>query len=154
IFKVLFIDEAWRFFRHPVTKAYIIEALKTWRKKNGGGFLPTQSGEDMGGADVLRPGFVRCPTQNLLSKTHATSPVYGDILGLTEIEQERVKTLQPKCQFLLKREGLAKVLNLNVDPRSYWLFTTNPFEAKRRDEVIKQVGLRAALDILKEETPR
>jgi hypothetical protein len=35
-----------------------------------------------------------------------------------------------------------------VDPKSYWLFTTNPFEAKRRQELIEKVGLHAALEIL------
>ena len=42
-FKVFVMDEAWRFFRHPVIKNYIIEALKTWRKKNAAMILATQS---------------------------------------------------------------------------------------------------------------
>jgi len=33
-FKVFIIDEAWMFFTNPTIKKYIIEALKTWRKKN------------------------------------------------------------------------------------------------------------------------
>lgn len=32
-FKIFLLDEAWRFFRNPTIKDYIIEAMKTWRKK-------------------------------------------------------------------------------------------------------------------------
>lgn len=153
-FKTLWLDEAWRFFRHPVTRAYIVEALRTWRKKNGGVFLATQSLEDLEGSDVLRPVVENCPTQILLANPKLDAKVYEDVLGLNAIERDRIKALQPKRQFLLKREGLSKVLNLNVDPKSYWLFTTNPFEAKRRDEAISRHGLHAALEILKEESPQ
>ena len=70
-------------------------------------------------------------------------------LGCHNNEIDKVRRLSPKGQFLLKREGLAKVLTLNVDPKSYWLFTTNPYESKRRQELVNQVGLTAALEILK-----
>src|SRR5207302_5990743 len=42
-FKTFFIDEAWRFFSHPTIRNYIVEALKTWRKKNAAMILSTQS---------------------------------------------------------------------------------------------------------------
>ena len=152
--KVFFIDEAWRFFRHPVTKAYITEALKTWRKKNGCVVLSTQSVEDLADTDVLRPVVESCPTKLLLSNPTLNELLYADVLRLTPTEQARVRTLAPKRQLLLKRDGFSKVLNLNVDPRSYWLFTTDPFEAKKREELVAQLGLDAALDLLKGESPR
>lgn len=150
--KVFFIDEAWRFFRHEVTRAYITEALKTWRKKNASMILATQSVEDLAKADVLRPVIESCPTKILLANPTTNPQLYGEVLGLTATEQEKVKRLIPKQQFLLKREKLSKVLNLNVDPRSYWLFTTNPFEAKRREELVDQFGLSEALDRLSQES--
>lgn len=67
---------------------------------------------------------------------------------MNSIEQERIRQLKAKRQFLLKRDGLSKVLTLNVDPKSYWLFTTNPYEAKRRQELVNQHGLKAALENL------
>jgi type IV secretion system protein VirB4 len=152
--KVFFIDEAWRFLRHPVTRAYILEALRTWRKKNGLVTLSTQSAQDLAGEDILRSIVENCPTKLLLSNPQLDSAVYGDLFGLTNTEQARVRTLTSKRQFLLKRDKLSKVLNLNVDPKSYWLFTTNPYEAKRRDEAIARVGLHAALDLLAKEIPQ
>lgn len=151
-FKLFVIDELWRFTRHPVTRAYLIEGLKTWRKKNAGLLLSTQSVQDLSGEDTLQPVIESCPTKVLLSNPSLDQKVYGSLFGLTATEQERVRHLISKRQFLLKREGLAKVLNLNVDPRSYWLFTTNPFEAKRRDELIRESGLTRALEILSGES--
>jgi type IV secretion/conjugal transfer VirB4 family ATPase len=146
--KVLFIDEAWRFVRHPVTLAYITEALKTWRKKNGVVTLATQSVQDFAAADVLRPVVEGCPTKLVLANPNLDADVYRDVLGLTATEIEHVRRLLPKKQFLLKRDNLSKILNLNVDPKSYWLFTTNPYEAERRRDSIDRIGLKAALDLL------
>src|SRR5260370_21727848 len=42
-FKAFVMDEAWRFFRHPVIKLYILEALTTWRNKNAAMIMATQS---------------------------------------------------------------------------------------------------------------
>ena len=148
-FKLFTADEAWRFFKHPVTRAYITEALRTWRKKNAAIILATQSAEDLTGADVLRPVVDNCPTKIIFGNPTLNAKVYGDLFGLTETEQERVRRLIPKKQFLLKREGLSKVLNLNVDPKSHWLFTTNPYEAQRRQKAIDERGsLRSALETL------
>jgi type IV secretion/conjugal transfer VirB4 family ATPase len=33
-FKLCVMDEAWRFIQHPTLRAYVEEALKTWRKRN------------------------------------------------------------------------------------------------------------------------
>ena len=132
--KVFIVDEAWRFFKHAATRAYIVQALKTWRKKNASMILATQSMEDLD-LEVLRPVADACPTKFLLANPNIDAAVYSDLLGLTPTEQDKVKHLVPKKQFLLKRDALAKVLTLNVDPESYWLFTTNPFEAKRRQDL-------------------
>lgn len=147
-FKLFVIDELWRFTKHPVTRAYLVEGLKTWRKKNAGLILSTQSVQDLAGEETLRPVIESCPTRIVLSNPSLDKAVYSSLLGLTGTEQERVRQLTSKRQFLLKREGFSKVLNLNVDAHSYWLFTTNPFEAKRRDELIREHGLTQALNIL------
>jgi type IV secretion system protein VirB4 len=47
VFKIAVVDEAWLFFKHPVTRAYIESALKTWRKKNAAMILATQSLQDL-----------------------------------------------------------------------------------------------------------
>jgi type IV secretory pathway VirB4 component len=111
--------------------------------------LATQSVGDLTNAESLRPILDNIPTKVLLANPTLDARLYGDVLKLTENETERVRNLIPKRQFLLKQGGVSKILNLNVDKRSYWLYTTNPFEAKRRDEAIAATGsLDAALDLL------
>ena len=51
--KFVVFDEAWRFFRHPVTREYIHEGLKTWRKRNAAMLLATQSGDDLARSELL-----------------------------------------------------------------------------------------------------
>jgi type IV secretion/conjugal transfer VirB4 family ATPase len=148
-FKLCVVDEAWRFCANSQTLTFIETALRTWRKKNAAMILATQAAGDLTNAAALRPILDNCPTQILLANPKLDAPLYGDVLRLTESEQDRVRNLTPKRQFLLKQGGVSKVLNLNVDERSRWLYTTDAFDAKRRDEAIAAAGsLDAALDIL------
>ena len=110
--------------------------------------LATQSLSDLAGADIFEPLISSCPTKLLLSNPALDADFYSQVLRLNSVEAAKVRGLLPKRQFLLRREGLSKVLNLEVDPKSYWLFTTNPYEEKRRQELVNQVGLEAALEIL------
>jgi len=149
--KVAIVDEGESLFRQPIIQDYVTEAVRTWRKKNASLFLSTQSLQDLT-APGLRALIENCPTKLLLSTPRLDKELAQDLLGLNSVEIEKVRQLAPKRQFLLKREKLSKVLNLNVDPKSYWLFTTNPYEAKRRQELVEKVGLEAALEILAGET--
>ena len=63
VFKPFIIDEAWIFFRNPTVRSYIIEALKTWRKKNAAMILATQSLDELKKSDILdlnHPVHVPC----------------------------------------------------------------------------------------------
>jgi type IV secretion system protein TrbE len=61
--KLFVLDEAWRFAQDPTVKAYITEALKTWRKRNAAMLLATQSSEDLLHTDLLRTVVESCPTK-------------------------------------------------------------------------------------------
>lgn len=148
VLKIAAADETSILLHHPEIRTYIERICRTWRKHNGSLFLATQSLHDFPSAETMRPIIDNCPTKIFLANPTLDGAFYGDVLKLSPTEQARVRSLIPKRQLLLKREGLSKVLNLNVDPRSYWLFTTNPFEAKRREDLVAQVGLSRALDIL------
>jgi type IV secretory pathway VirB4 component len=149
--KVGVMDELWRFLKHPVIRAYVIEALKTWRKKNACMILATQSTEDLVESQMVRHVVESCPTKLFLANPYLDANTYSNVFGLTETEIERVKALIPKRQFLLKRPHLAKVLNLNLDPKSYWMTTTNPYESARRREMVDTLGLERALGALANE---
>ena len=121
--KVFVLDEAWRFLRDPTIRAYVTEALKTWRKKNACVLLATQSTEDLERSDLLRVAIESCPTKCFLANPQIDQAVYRDLFHLNETEAASIATLVPRQQFLLKQPNLAKVLNLRVDPHNATLFS-------------------------------
>ena len=150
--KLLVVDEAWRFLADPQVGAYLGEGLKTWRKSNAGVVLATQSpGDAARQADLCRTVAESCLTKILLANPELDAAEYSEAFGLRDSEVEAVRMLVPKRQLLLHRPGLAQVLELNVDSASYWLYTTNPVEAARRREAIRTLGFEAGLDSLAKE---
>jgi type IV secretion system protein VirB4 len=130
--KVFVLDEAWRFLRDPTIRAYVNEALKTWRKRNACVLLATQSSEDLARSELLRVVIESCPTTCFLANPQIDRAVYQHLFHLTETEAARIATLLPRRQLLLKRPDVAKVLNLNVDPESARLFSLG---SRGRDRV-------------------
>jgi hypothetical protein len=49
---------------------------------------------------------------------------------------------------LLKRARHSKVLKLNLDPKSYWLFTTRPKDRVLREQMIGELGYNRAFEVL------
>lgn len=151
MFKVFVMDEAWRFFANPVIKSYIVEALKTWRKKNAAMLLATQSAEDLMNSAMLSVVAESCPTRLFLANPGMDRDAYRRAFGLNETEAERIASLVPKQQMLLKQPDVAKLLSLNVDRRGYWLYTNNPPDNQRRREAFDRYGFQEGLEILSKE---
>lgn len=151
--KLFVIDEAWRFFRHPAIRSYIAEALKTWRKKNGAMILATQSGDDLLRSEILNAIVESCATKLFLANPEIDRNLYREIFHLSETEAEAIARLVPKKQILVKRPDIAKVVNLNVDPKDYWMYTSSPKDRQRRQETIERYGFEQGLDILTRSTP-
>jgi type IV secretion/conjugal transfer VirB4 family ATPase len=146
--KLFFIDEAWRFFRHPAIARYIVEALKTWRKKNAAIVLSTQSVDDLVKSELLEVLVESCGTKIFLANPSLNEELYREVLKLPQAQVELIKALRPKGQLLLSKPTHTKVLNLDVDPRSYWLYTNDPKDNTRRDEAIARLGFERGLDYL------
>lgn len=73
---------------------------------------------------------------------------YRELFQLNDTELELLTNLLPKRQLLLKRANLAKVLDLNVDPKSYWIYTNTPIDNERVASMIRELGFAAGLDQL------
>jgi type IV secretion/conjugal transfer VirB4 family ATPase len=147
-FKVFFIDEAWRFFRHPGVARYIVEALKTWRKRNAALVLSTQSVDDLAKSDILEILVESCGTKLFLANPSLNEDLYKSVLKLPDSAIDLIRSLRPKGQLLVSKPTHTKVLNLDVDPRSYWLYTNDPNDNARRDEAIRRFGFEGGLDHL------
>src|SRR6202045_4500168 len=149
-FKAFFIDEAWVFLKNPSIQRYVVEALKTWRKANAAMILSTQSLDELRRSDVLDVIIESCPTKLFLANPDMDRELYGRQFHLNENEVQLISTLIPKQQFLIKTPELAKVANLTVDPKSYWLYTNDPFDNRKRKEAFEAHGFEKGLQVLAE----
>jgi len=148
VFKAFFIDEAWVFLKNPSIQRYIVEALKTWRKANAAMILSTQSLDELRRSEVLDVIIESCPTKIFLANPDMDRDLYRRQFHLNENEVDLISTLVPKQQFLIKTPELAKVANLTVDPKSYWIYTNDPFDNRKRKEAFETYGFEKGLDML------
>ena len=146
--KLFVLDEAWRFARDATVKAYITEALKTWRKRNAAMLLATQSSDDFGATDLLRTVIESCPTKFFLANPGMDLDRARELFHLNHTEANLITRLLPRQQALLKRPDLAKVINLRVDPESYWIYTNTPPDNARLQALGLGDDLRAAISRL------
>ncbi|HEV2224542.1 MAG TPA: type IV secretion system DNA-binding domain-containing protein [Candidatus Acidoferrales bacterium] len=153
VFKAFFIDEAWVFLKNPSIQRYVVEALKTWRKHNAAMVLSTQSLDELRRSDILDVIIESCATKIFLANPDMDRELYSKQFHLNENEVELISALIPKQQFLIKTPELAKVANLTVDPKSYWLYTNDPYDNKKRKEAFETYGFERGLEALAGATP-
>src|SRR5277367_1418567 len=153
VFKAFFIDEAWVFLKNPSIQRYVVEALKTWRKHNAAMVLSTQSLDELKRSDILEVIIESCATKIFLANPDMDRDLYRRQFHLNENEVEQIAGLIPKQQFLIKTPELAKVANLHVDAKSYWLYTNDPYDNKKRREAFEIYGFEKGLEVLAGEQP-
>jgi type IV secretion system protein TrbE len=148
VFKAFFIDEAWTFLRNPRIKTYIAQALKTWRKQNAAMILSSQSLDELRKSDIVDVIIETCATKIFLANPDMDRDLYQKQFHLNEAEIELISTLVPKRQLLIKNHEIAKVANLEVDAKSYWLYTNDPFDNRKRAEAFETYGFERGLETL------
>jgi hypothetical protein len=67
---------------------------------------------------------------------------YERLFDLNSKELDLLTTLRTR-EVLLKTPDYSKVLRLNLDPKSYWRFTTSGLERLKRSRAIEQHGDKA-----------
>ena len=145
--KLMVVDEAWRYMQDPAVLNYLAEAAKTWRKKNAALVLATQSAVDVTGTPGASALLESIPTKLFLANPELPEEA-GALFRLNESEVARIRELTPKRELYLRRPDEAAVLRLEVDPESYWLYTSSPLDAERRAEAVARHGLVRALEAL------
>ena len=145
--KLMVVDEAWRYLQDPSVLNYLAEAAKTWRKKNAALVLATQSAVDVTGTAGAAALLESIPTKLFLANPELPDEA-GALFRLNDSEVVRIRELTPKRELYLRRPDEAAVLRLEVDPESYWLYTSSPLDAERRAEAVERYGLVRALEVL------
>ena len=130
--KLFVLDEAWRFVQDATIKAYMTEALKTWRKHNAAMLLATQSSEDFVASDLLRTVIESCPTKFFLANPGMDFERARALFHLNHTETELIRTLVPRHQMLLKRPDISKVLNLTIEASTFSNAAAEPMQLNRR----------------------
>ena len=148
VFKAFFIDEAWIFLKNPSIQKYVVEALKTWRKHNAAMVLSTQSLDELRRSELLDVVLETCVTKIFLANPDMDRALYRHHFHLNEREVELISGLVPKQQFLIKTPELAKVVNLTVDSKSYWLYTNDPYDNRKREQAFATYGFEQGLEVL------
>ena len=145
--KLMVVDEAWRYLQDPAVLSYLAEAAKTWRKKNAALVIATQSAVDVTGTAGAEALLESMPTKLFLANPELPEKA-ADTFRLNPSEVNTIRGLIPKRELYLRRTDAAGVLRLEVDPASYWLYTSSPVDAHKRAEAVRKYGLIEAIEQL------
>ena len=145
--KLMVVDEAWRYLQDPAVLSYLAEAAKTWRKKNAALILATQSAVDVTGTAGAEALLESMPTRLFLANPDLPEKAAA-AFRLNPSEVNTIRGLIPKRELYLRRTNAAAILRLEVDPASYWLYTSSPVDAEMRAEAVQQYGLTEAIEHL------
>ena len=61
----------------------------------------------------------------------------AETFRLNPSEVNTIRGLIPKRELYLRRTDAAGILRLEVDPASYWLYTSSPVDAHKRAEAVR-----------------
>ena len=145
--KLMVVDEAWRYLQDPAVLSYLAEAAKTWRKKNAALIVATQSAVDVTGTAGAEALLESMPTKLFLANPDLPEKA-AETFRLNPSEMNTIRGLIPKRELYLRRTDAAGILRLEVDPASYWLYTSSPVDAAKRAAAVEEHGLEQALEHL------
>jgi len=128
--------------------AYFEDLSLTDSFVNAAMILSTQSLDELRRSELLDVILETAATKIFLANPDMDRDLYRKQFHLNETETALIAGLIPKQQFLIKTPELAKVANLNVDPKSYWLYTNDPYDNRKRREAFEAFGFAKGLEVL------
>ena len=137
--KHVVIEEIFSNMRNKQLLEGALDSIKQVRKNLGGVTLIGQSAKDLGeNADSI---VNSCTSFLLLPDATFNREYYGKLFKMTEQQLNLFESLGPREGLLMRRDGVTKVVTLNLDPRSYAIFSTRPKDRARRGRLIERWGL-------------
>lgn len=133
--KYLDVDECHSLLSIKEAAEYLVSRIRTWGKWNGGVGLWSQSPKEF--ADIPDWAAIRsaATTFFFMADSELERSLYKKAFpNLTDGHLDAISRLTPKKQaFIWQPEiGVAKVVNLRVEPEQYVINTSNPYEADLR----------------------
>ena len=142
--KHILIEELFSSMKNRQLLEGALSSIKTVRKNLGGVTLIGQSAEDLGeNADSI---VNSCSSFLFLKDPTFNRKRYAELFRLNEQQLAVFESLQDREALYIRRDGLTKVVILNLDSRSYATFSTKPKDRVRRSKLIAKYGLTEGID--------
>jgi type IV secretion system protein VirB4 len=137
--KHILIEEIFSSMKNRQLLEGALASIKTVRKNLGGVTMIGQSAEDLGSnADSI---VNSCTSFLFLKDTTFNRKRYAELFKMNEQQLALFESLQDREGLYMRRDGLTKVVKLNLDNRSYAVFSTKPKDRVRRSRLIAKYGL-------------
>jgi len=137
--KHILIEEIFSSMKNRQLLEGALGSIKTVRKNLGGVTMIGQSAEDLGAnADSI---VNSCTSFLFLKDATFNRKRYGELFKMNEQQLALFESLQDREGLYMRRDGLTKVVRLNLDSRSYAAFSTKPKDRVRRSKLIAKYGL-------------
>jgi len=137
--KHILIEEIFSSMKNRQLLEGALASIKTVRKNLGGVTMIGQSAEDLGAND---DSIVNSCTSFLFLKDATFNRKrYAELFKMNEQQLALFESLQDREGLYMRRDGLTKVVRLNLDSRSYAIFSTKPKDRVRRSKLIAKYGL-------------
>jgi len=142
--KHIVIEELFSSMKNKQLLDAALASIKTVRKNLGGVTLIGQSATDLGeNADSI---VNSCTSFLFLPDATFNRNYYGELFKLSEQQLDLFESLQQREALYVRRDGLTKVITLNLDKRSYAKFSTKPKDRARRAKLVERYGLTDGLE--------
>jgi type IV secretion system protein VirB4 len=137
--KHILIEEIFSSMKNKQLLDGALASIKTVRKNLGGVTMIGQSAEDLGAnADSI---VNSCTSFLFLKDATFNRKRYAELFKMNEQQLALFESLQDREGLYMRRDGLTKVIKLNLDSRSYAVFSTKPKDRVRRAKLIAKYGL-------------
>jgi type IV secretion system protein VirB4 len=137
--KHILIEEIFSSMKNKQLLEGALASIKTVRKNLGGVTMIGQSADDLGqNADSI---VNSCTSFLFLKDATFNQKRYAELFKMNEQQIALFESLQDREALYMRRDGLTKIVILNLDSRSYATFSTKPKDRVRRSKLIAKYGL-------------
>ena len=142
--KHILIEEIFSSMKNKQLLEAALASIKTVRKNLGAVTLIGQSAEDLGeNADSI---VNSCTSFLFLPDATFNRARYGELFKMTDQQLDLFESLRDREALYIRRDGITKVITLNLDNRSYAKFSTKPKDRVRRATLIEKFGLHEGIE--------
>ncbi len=137
--KHILIEEIFSSMKNKQLLDGALASIKTVRKNLGGVTMIGQSADDLGAnADSI---VNSCTSFLFLKDATFNRKRYAELFKMNDQQITLFESLQDREALYMRRDGITKVVTLNLDSRSYATFSTKPKDRVRRSKLIEKYGL-------------